>query len=146
MFLSLGLRLVLKNKLRWRHAHLVFSDETKKKEQREQRCLTPKIRTATMIHQLFWVFQVWACRSLLYLSQTMQQCLFDFFVLSSIHSERTWCSFGWLFLEAFVFVFSPLLEKLLLRSSSNRTWLQTRAWFNAYATSDWNTVWNIYKG
>lgn len=124
-----------------------FSDKTRQKKNNAivEQIFTPKIRTTRMIHQLFWVFQVWACRSLLYLSQTMQQCLFDFFVLSCFHYERTCCSFGWLFLEAFVFVFPPLLEKLLLQSSSNRTWLQTRAWFNAYATSDWNTVLNFYK-
>lgn len=47
------------------------------------------------------------------------------------------------FLGAFVFAFSPLLEKLLLQSLSNWKWPRTRVHF--YATSDWNTILHRYK-
>lgn len=55
LFLSLGLRLVLKNEARWRHAHLFFSDKTRQEKNNAivEHIFTPKIRTTTMKHHLF---------------------------------------------------------------------------------------------
>lgn len=99
------------------------------------------IRTTTMIHQLFWTFQVWACRSLLYLSQTMQQCLFDFFVLSCVHSERTWCSSGWLFFGSFCFCIFSIIGKAIvtkfieLKMAPNKSTFLCNEWLKCYFTS-----------